>query len=96
MNQKKYVIERVQETQLVTCDLELYPDSFTEEETLGGEHAEKWKKAMLDEFCSLVSSNIWSLVERREGIVGCTYFLWTVNDEVGKVKSWLVAKGYTQ
>ena len=75
------------------------PKSYTE--ALGGSDKESWRKAMDDEWKSLVENGTWKLVKLPKGrkAIGVKWVYKTkydVNGKLSRYKARLVVKGYNQ
>jgi hypothetical protein len=76
-------------------------DPFTYQEAMNDKDVEHWKKAMESEMDSMYINQVWTLVDKPEGIkpIGCNWIYKRKLGPTGKVetnKARLVAKGYTQ
>ena len=70
-------------------------------ETLNGNEAEDWKRAIQSEFEALIKNNTWVLTDRpkQRSVVGCRHILRNKFNTEGLLerrKARLVAKGYSQ
>ncbi|UYV77314.1 hypothetical protein LAZ67_15000474 [Cordylochernes scorpioides] len=77
------------------------PDPKDAEEALSGRDSYFWKKAMEEEFDSLIENKIWELVDppKNRNIIGTKWVFKTKCNSDGSVerhKARLVAKGYSQ
>lgn len=77
------------------------PDPVTVKEALQSDNALQWKKAMQEEYDSLVKNNTWDLVSKpkQKNIIGCKWVFTTkrnTDGEIEKYKARLVAQGCFQ
>lgn len=79
----------------------LVRDPSTVSEAMGGDEAEHWKRAMQEEYDSLIGNHTWKLVNLPHGrkTIKCKWIFKTKTDEMGEIaryKARLVAKGCSQ
>lgn len=76
-------------------------DPQTLDEALSSPHADQWKKAMQEEYESLIKNETWSLADMPSGkrVLPCKWVFKTKTNEKGEIiryKARLVIKGYAQ
>lgn len=91
----------VEPTQIVNKVEEINKDPSTVEEAMQSSNANDWRKAMREEYESLMRKSTWELVERPDGknTVGCKWVFVTKRDPSGNIvkhKARLVAQGFSQ
>lgn len=83
------------------CPILNLTDPQTADEALSSSHADQWKKAMQEEYDSLIQNKTWSLVDAPSGkrVLPCKWVYKTKTNDKGEIirfKARLVIKGYAQ
>jgi hypothetical protein len=86
-----------------TADNDDEKDPLTLRDALRSKYAPEWKKAVLNEYETLLKRNTWTYVRRdkevQKNIIDCKWVFKTKRDNTGKIekrKARLVAKGFKQ